>query len=175
MSSTLPAAVAAALKQAKNVHIPAPIVRNGSGSFVFPCRKLVLNYCETSGSSAGFKDFLIARSQKLAHANPAIELIVQPRPSRHPIVRAFYANGRQRVYCVKNKTPDEINTVIERLLGFAGNYNQLWKKPVISNNPSVRGIWSPFNSHSFTCADFLSLQNLQYHDPTGGDFSPTHS
>ncbi|OMJ30095.1 54S ribosomal protein L51, mitochondrial [Smittium culicis] len=159
MSSTLPSAIAAAIKQAKNVHISAPIVRNGVGSFVFPCRKLVLNYCETSGSSKAFKEYIVKNSIELAKKLPMIELVVQPRPSRHPIIRAFYANGRQRVYCVKNSSNDEIENTLQRLLGFSGNYNQLWKKPVISNNPSVRGIWSPFNSHQFSISSPKKSEN----------------
>ncbi|PVU87958.1 hypothetical protein BB559_005797 [Furculomyces boomerangus] len=82
--------------------------------------------------------------------NPNVEVVVQPRPSRHPIIRAFYVNGRQRVLCVKNMQKEEVNQTLEKLMGFAGNYNRLWKKPVISNTPSVRGIWSPFHNEPFT-------------------------
>ncbi|KAJ1897928.1 39S ribosomal protein L51, mitochondrial, partial [Kickxella alabastrina] len=70
--------------------------KNGVGAFVFPCRKLVFNYCERSGSSKTMMEYLQKQAVKFSQENPQIEVIVQPRPSRHPIIRAFYTNGQQK-------------------------------------------------------------------------------
>ncbi|KAI8320616.1 hypothetical protein GQ54DRAFT_312512 [Martensiomyces pterosporus] len=119
--------------------------KNGVGAFVFPCRKLVFNYCERSGSSKSMMEYLQTEAMKFAKENPQIEIVVQPRPSRHPIVRALYANGQQKTKCVRRCSADEIPEVVKSLRDHSGHKLRRWNRYVISDTPSVRGIYSPFH------------------------------
>ncbi|KAJ1834142.1 39S ribosomal protein L51, mitochondrial [Coemansia sp. RSA 2706] len=119
--------------------------KNGVGAFVFPCRKLVFNYCERSGSSKSMMEYLQTEAVKFAQSNPQIEVIVQPRPSKHPIVRAFYTNGQQKTKCVRKCSAEEIPEVVKSLRDHSGHKLHRWNRYVISDTPSVRGIYSPFH------------------------------
>ncbi|KAJ1951358.1 39S ribosomal protein L51, mitochondrial [Linderina macrospora] len=129
----------------KDALIKATKPKNGVGAFVFPCRKMVFNYCERSGSSNSFKDYLQGAAVKFAKENPQIEVVVQPRPSRHPIIRAFYTNGAQKAKCLRKVKSDDIPEVVKSLRDHAGYKLRRWNKYVISDTPSVRGIFSPFH------------------------------
>ncbi|KAI7898835.1 thioredoxin-like protein [Cokeromyces recurvatus] len=128
-----------------------PRTNNGTGSFVLQCRKMVFNYCEKWGSNKGMIEYIRNDLVKFAKENPQIEIVVQPRPAHHPIIRGLYLNGRDKVICTRNLTPKEIKTKVELLRDSSGEkMKDLTKKPVISTTESVRGIWSPFNSNPHT-------------------------
>ncbi|KAI8055772.1 hypothetical protein BDF22DRAFT_672122 [Syncephalis plumigaleata] len=111
------------------------INKNGVGAFVLQCRKLVFQYCERSGSSRGINEYLRTQLIPFAKENPQIEILVTPRPSKHPVIRGYYLNGREKVVCV-----------LQLLRDTSGMKVKVFKKPVISDTPSVRGIWSPFDA-----------------------------
>ncbi|KAJ1861424.1 39S ribosomal protein L51, mitochondrial [Coemansia sp. RSA 1722] len=119
--------------------------KNGVGAFIFPCRKLVFNYCERSGSSKSMMEYLQKQAIKFAQENPQIEVVVQPRPSKHPVIRAFYTNGHQKTKCVRKCVVDEIPEVVKSLRDHSGHKLRKWNRYVISDTPSVRGIYSPFH------------------------------
>ncbi|RKP22737.1 thioredoxin-like protein [Syncephalis pseudoplumigaleata] len=120
--------------------------KNGVGTFVLQCRKLVFHYCERSGSSRGMNEYLRSHLVSFAKENPQIEILVTPRPSKHPVIRGFYLNGREKVVCVRNTEPHRIAETVQLLRDTSGMKVKVLKKPVISDTPSVRGIWSPFNA-----------------------------
>ncbi|RKP39374.1 hypothetical protein BJ085DRAFT_14748 [Dimargaris cristalligena] len=127
---------------------PAPF-RNGVGAFVYPCRKLVLNYCERSGSSRGMLEYLMSgRLQNWAKEHPQVEVHVQPAPSRHPQIKGFFNNGNERSVCTRKLTAEEVEQSLQDLTNTSGQPDFRHKKPVLSNNPSVRGIWSPFHTQN---------------------------
>ncbi|KAJ1794083.1 39S ribosomal protein L51, mitochondrial [Coemansia sp. RSA 2399] len=121
--------------------------KNGVNSFVFPCRKIVFNYCERSGSSKSMMEYLQKEALDFAKENPQIEVIVQPRPSKHPLIRAFYTNGKQKTKTLRKCSAAEIPEVVKSLRDHSGHKLLRWNKYVISNTPSVRGIFSPFHVH----------------------------
>ncbi|KAI8356643.1 thioredoxin-like protein [Blakeslea trispora] len=128
-----------------------PRTNNGTGAFVLQCRKMVFNYCEKWGSNKGMIDYIKKDLAHFAKENPQIEIVVQPRPAHHPVVRGYYLNGRDKVICTRNLTPGQINTKVQLLKDASGEkLKNLTKKPVISTTESVRGIWSPFNSNPHT-------------------------
>ncbi|KAJ2784877.1 39S ribosomal protein L51, mitochondrial [Coemansia interrupta] len=129
----------------KNQFIRPTKPKNGVGAFVFPCRKLVFNYCERSGSSKSMMEYLQKEAIQFSRNNPQIEVVVQPRPSKHPIIRAFYTNGHQKTKCVRKCTVDEIPEVVKSLRDHSGHKLRKWNRYVISDTPSVRGIYSPFH------------------------------
>lgn len=82
-----------------------------------------------------------------ARANPSVEMTVSPRPSTHPIIRASYINGREKVVCVRNMKPQEILEKATLLRDASGEKLKKRRKLgiVSSDNQSVRGVWSPFH------------------------------
>ncbi|KAJ1658870.1 39S ribosomal protein L51, mitochondrial [Dispira simplex] len=125
---------------------PAPF-RNGVGAFVYPCRKLVFNYCERGGSSRGMQEYLTSGLlEAWARDHPQVEVQVEPVPSRHPKIRGFFVNGNEKTVCARKLTADEVAVKVKELTDTSGKRDIRYKKPVISDNPSVRGIWSPFHS-----------------------------
>ncbi|CAG8751115.1 10735_t:CDS:2, partial [Funneliformis caledonium] len=66
------------------------IAKNGVGAFVFSCRKIEFNYCERSGSSRGMIEYLQNHLIPFAKENPQLEVVVTPRPSKHPLITGTY-------------------------------------------------------------------------------------
>jgi large subunit ribosomal protein L43 len=127
--------------------------RNGVGAFVFPCKRIILSYCNFGGSSAGMRDFLRLRLKKFAQQYPEIEFRVVEKPGQHPIVKGEYSTpnttGNSEVdafkqICVRKWNIDVIENKLKLLVSSSGKKLSKPKHTVISTNPSVRGIWSPF-------------------------------
>ncbi|KAI9827831.1 MAG: 39S ribosomal protein L51, mitochondrial [Thelocarpon impressellum] len=118
--------------------------RNGVSAFIAQCKRLDFHYCDWAGSSRGMNAFL--RSPLLAafaRSHPHIELTVSPRPASHPIIRASYINGREKVVCVRNLEPAQVLQKAELLRDASGEKLRREKKPVKSGGgESVRGVWS---------------------------------
>lgn len=56
----------------------APLSNGGpSAAFVLPCKKLVVEYCETWGSNRGMQQFIQSSLVPLACANPSVELVLR--------------------------------------------------------------------------------------------------
>ncbi|PRT56308.1 54S ribosomal protein L51, mitochondrial [Wickerhamiella sorbophila] len=118
--------------------------RNGVGSFVQPCTKIVLRYCNWGGSSRGMRKLLNENIRQIAAENPEIEVVVQKK-SGHPIVQGFYANGNIKSVCVRNYEPSKILEKISVVRNSSGEKLRKYNRAVESKNESVRGIWSPFH------------------------------
>jgi large subunit ribosomal protein L43 len=86
--------------------------------------------------------FLRHTLPSFARSNPSIEITVSPRPNRHPLVRGYYMNGRSKDICLRNLEKEQILKKVEILQKANGERLKTMKKPVISQNESVRGIWS---------------------------------
>ena len=68
---------------------------------------------------------------------------MSPRPSVHPIIRASYINGREKVVCVRNLDAAEVLKKAELLRDASGEKLKRVTKPVSSGGQeSVRGVWS---------------------------------
>lgn len=124
------------------------IARNGVDSFVHPCKKITLQYCNWGGSSDGMRKFLTSkRLDNVAMANPYIQFDVFRKPG-HPILRAEYTNGREKVICVRNMNIDVIENKMKLLRDSSGDQLRRWTKNdnVRTLNSSVRGVWSPLHA-----------------------------
>lgn len=86
--------------------------------------------------------FLSHTLPQFARTNPQIEVTVSPRPHKHPLIRAYYMNGRSRDICVRNLEKEQILQKADILRLASGEKLKSVKKPVGSANESVRGIWS---------------------------------
>lgn len=70
-----------------------PAANGYNGVFHRPCKKIVLDYCETWGSSEGMRSFI--QSEKagpasIAERHPEVEVVVRRRPFKHPVLRGLY-------------------------------------------------------------------------------------
>lgn len=99
-----------------------------------------------TSSSAFLRDQLPA----FAAANPSIEITVSPRPSKHPVIKGTFINGREKAICVRNLQPMSILQKAVLLRDASGEKLKTETKPVKSINDSVRGIWSPYHSGPMT-------------------------
>ncbi|KAK3333148.1 thioredoxin-like protein [Cercophora scortea] len=121
--------------------------RNGVGAFILQCKKMDIHYCDWAGSSKGMNGFIKSILPKFAAANPQIEFVVSPRPSKHPVVIGHYINGREKAICVRNLEPLQILKKVELLRDASGEKLRKVNKPVQSVNESVRGVWSPYHGN----------------------------
>lgn len=84
--------------------------------------------------------------QQVTTKYPATEFRISSRPNKHPILKAYYINGNTKAICVRNLEPAQIIQKAELLLQNSGIKNKKIRgKNVVSQNESVRGIWSPLH------------------------------
>ncbi|KAF8465279.1 thioredoxin-like protein [Kalaharituber pfeilii] len=124
--------------------------QNGLAGFILQCKRMEFNYCDWAGSSKGMKAFLTHDLPNFARENPSIEMVVSPRPHKHPIIRGVYINGREKVICVRNLEHQQILQKAILLKNSSGSKLKKINKPVASMNESVRGIFSPFHATKHT-------------------------
>lgn len=92
-----------------------------------------------------FSSFIRTHLPQFAAKHPEIEILVSPRPKKHPTVTAHYVNGKTRPVCLRNLDTNQILNKVELLRDSTGEINKRVKKPVKSFNESVRGIWDPYH------------------------------
>ncbi|KAI5283698.1 39S ribosomal protein L51, mitochondrial [Ascosphaera aggregata] len=119
--------------------------QNGVGAFVLQCKRIDFHYCDWAGSSRGMNLFLKYHLASFAKENPQIEVRVSPRPNKHPIMRGYYINGREKAICVRNMEKEQVLAKANLLKEASGEKPKRVRKPVSSINESVRGIWSPYH------------------------------
>ncbi|KAL7276099.1 39S ribosomal protein L51, mitochondrial [Rhizina undulata] len=119
--------------------------QNGVGAFILQCKRLEFHYCDWAGSSKGMNSFLQHHLPAFAEKNPQVEMMVAPRPGKHPIIRGVYINGREKVICVRNLDHNKVLQQAELLRNASGDKLKRCTKPVTSANEGVRGIFSPFH------------------------------
>jgi large subunit ribosomal protein L43 len=62
------------------------------------------------------------------------------------VVRGYYINGREKAICVRNLEKEQVLQKVELLMQASGERNKKIRgKNVLSENESVRGIWSPYH------------------------------
>ncbi|AGO10220.1 AaceriAEL321Cp [[Ashbya] aceris (nom. inval.)] len=121
--------------------------QNGVGTFIFPCKKITLQYCNWGGSSQGLRDFLTSkRLVKWAEKYPQIQFEVVKKAG-HPVLKAEYINGLNKAICVRNLNVDHVEQKLKLLRESSGAQLRHYPKNanVLSLNQSVRGVWSPLH------------------------------
>ncbi|TDL28846.1 hypothetical protein BD410DRAFT_760526 [Rickenella mellea] len=119
---------------------------NGHEVFIPQIRKLVFEYCDAWSSSANLRRYIFNHVESLARENPHVEVVVKERPSKHPIVRGFYLNNRDKVIGLKEFDVNQIQNKVQLLLDASGHkIVPLKRKTVVSTAESARGIWSGFH------------------------------
>lgn len=121
-----------------------PLLQNGLGAFVLHCRRIVLQFDKTGGSSQGLRDFLKLRLDKYAESNPKIEFRVVQKAG-HPVIKGEYINGREKAICIRNLNIDNVQNKLNLLRESSGEQLRKRNSKVESVNTSVRGVWSPLH------------------------------
>lgn len=123
------------------------IARNGVGSFVKPCYKVTVQYCNWGGSSQGVRDLLTHHKKnlhKIATENKDTMFEVIKR-NGHPQLVFHYNNGALNAVDVRNHSVDQVTKTVWEHIQKSGAAPFKFNQKVMSNNESVRGIWSPLH------------------------------
>jgi len=109
---------------------------------VWQLKKLIVCYCDHSGSSAGAREFMERIFPKFQRQNPQLELATELVRGHHPHLRGHYVNKNERVVDVKNQNAEEIMTQVMRLRNSTGRKVVKLKTRHVTFNPSIQGTWS---------------------------------
>ncbi len=135
---------------------------------IYQLTKLSLHYCEVGGSSRALREY-IGNGQLIAWAerHPFVKLEVKRNNGHHPTIHADYlTNSEQTMHqvSVKNyETWKHVEEVVQMLANRSGRKITKITKPVLTDTPSVQGVWTPF----------LNLQHEPEFDIDIVDPSPT--
>ncbi|KAF5208742.1 putative 54S ribosomal protein [Clavispora lusitaniae] len=124
------------------------LARNGVASFVKPCYRISIQYCNWGGSSQGVRDFLTQSKHNLgtfAQKNKDTVLEIVQR-NGHPQVTFHYNNGAKNVVDVRNLSALDLAKKLVEHSQKSGNAPFKFNHKVMSSNESVRGIWSPLHA-----------------------------
>src|SRR5690606_35061067 len=119
---------------------------------VWQLTRIILNYCDHSGSSKGVRYFtkyhlkLIFTSELIntgrlyafARENPQIQFVVQLRRGKHPVVMGEWRNGRKFSVECSNDSPEEIERTMYTLRNQWGTKGRKLGRYVISKRPSIQ-------------------------------------
>lgn len=122
------------------------LARNGVGAFVKPCFRVSIGFCNWGGSSQGVRDLLshkTATFHKFVADNKDTMFEIQRR-NGHPDCTFYYNNGSHETVDVRNMSSAEVTKKLAEFIKRSGNSPFKFNHKVMSNNESVRGIWSPF-------------------------------
>lgn len=122
------------------------ILRNGLGTFVHPCHKVTIQFCNWGGSSKGTRDFITSQLDNFAKSNKNIFVEIVKK-SGHPQLIFNYAKDKQEIVDARNKTGSEVLLLLKEYSQRSGNELFKYNHKVMSQNESVRGIWSPMHEH----------------------------
>jgi len=116
---------------------------------VFQLRKLTLNYCEVGGSSRAMREYIgDGHLVAWATARPHVQIEVKRRQNRHPYVHADYLTStKKNIHQVSVKSVDswrDVEFVLDKLANRSGRKVKKFLKPIITQTPSIQGIWTPF-------------------------------
>jgi len=108
---------------------------------VWQMRKVMIKYCDYSGSSAGVRDWIQTQLTPFAKANPHLEVIVSRNPGKEPHVRARYLADGDKALSLKNLSWKQVTMRVQMLRDARPVKLKKWDKPFRST-PSVQGEWT---------------------------------
>lgn len=114
---------------------------------VWQLKKLVVKYCDISGSSRGARELMEAKLPAFQRANPQLEVETVLSRGRHPHLQGLYRNGRDRVVGVKNQSADEVLEHATRLRNSTGRKVLKLRHRHVTKQPSIQGTWMAHTWH----------------------------
>jgi large subunit ribosomal protein L43 len=116
---------------------------------IFQLTKLSIYYCEVGGSSRALRDY-IANGELVSWASqhPHVQMEVKRNNGHHPVIHADYLTNSKKILhqvSVKNyETWEHVQEVVQMLSNRSGRKITKITKPVLTDTPSVQGVWTPF-------------------------------
>jgi len=114
--------------------------RNG----IWQLKKITLTCCKHGGSSRGLREMIETKLPQYQKINPRIEFFIEHRNGKHPFVKGEYVNGLNKVLCVANEPPEDIEKRMDYLKNQWGTFSKTLRTRVYTNTKSVQGPWNPF-------------------------------
>lgn len=116
---------------------------------VFQLSKVTLHYCEVGGSSRAMREYIgNGQLASWATSHPHVSIEVKRRNGHHPYVHADYLTNSKSVLhqvSVKNyESWDLVEEVLVMLSNRSGRKISKIIKPVLTDTPSIQGVWTPF-------------------------------
>jgi hypothetical protein len=108
---------------------------------VLQLEKLSLRFCKASGASAGARAIVRDEIERFATETSSARIAAKVVPARAPRLIAEYRDGSSKEIDVKNRSPEEILTVMRRLRDLATAKRRSFRKPVQTHTPTVQGLW----------------------------------
>ncbi|XP_076469775.1 large ribosomal subunit protein mL43-like [Babylonia areolata] len=119
-------------------------LQNGVGRYICQLQRVTLNFCKSSESSLGMRDFIEKHLLDFTRENPGVVVYVKPRRHRGPTLAAEYLNGGREVIHTANMEVEQVCKWLEHLRTRSGvqivHLSKLWQ----THSPSVQGVWHPF-------------------------------
>mmetsp|Transcript_15697 Transcript_15697/g.15834 ORF Transcript_15697/g.15834 Transcript_15697/m.15834 type:complete len:135 (+) Transcript_15697:54-458(+) len=106
-------------------------------------KQLMIRYSDYDGSSKGIREWMQTRLVDFATQNPSLMIRTEVKRAVHPFLRGIYVNDNKKTICVKNLEVEDIHNYVFDLRNQAGYKvtKDRYKKPVISDHPSIQGEW----------------------------------
>merc|ERR1712137_1105278 len=148
-----------------NAVIPVDIIRhslgNGLGRYVCQLQRLTLKFCKEYRGSLGIRNYIEHHLLDFAKGNPGVVVYLLPQRHNRAYLVAEYINGKKEEICVDKMKDTDIVKWVELLRSRSGQPIHRIKKPWVTNNPSIQGVWSPdmdvpevLNASSLPLAEF---------------------
>ena len=111
---------------------------------VFQLQQLRLVYSEHGGSSRTVRDYISSgRIIEWARQHPTVQVEVRVRNGKHPLVEGSYRTGQPKQTTLRNEPTERIETVMDRMYNSSGRKLKKLTKPIVTQTPSVQGVWTP--------------------------------
>ncbi len=107
-------------------------------------KELVIRYSDYDGSSRGVREWIKRSLVDVARENPEVLVRTEVKRNKHPFLRGVYKNGNEKTIGTKNLDVDTIHDYAMDLRNQIGRKNSSngYKKPVLSDRPSIQGEWN---------------------------------
>jgi large subunit ribosomal protein L43 len=129
---------------------------------VFQLQTLKIFYCEHGGSSRTIRDFISSgRIVRWAMENPQIDIEVKIRNGHHPYVLGEYLTGNPKQIGIKNEDTKRIYDAINMLKNSSGRKIKRFQKPVVTQTPTIQGIWTPMLNLKHTEFDIKYIYDAE--------------
>mmetsp|Transcript_26425 Transcript_26425/g.30240 ORF Transcript_26425/g.30240 Transcript_26425/m.30240 type:complete len:136 (-) Transcript_26425:221-628(-) len=112
---------------------------------IYQLQKLSIVYCEHGGSSRAVRSFISSgRIVDWAERHPFINIEVQSRNGNHPFIKGEYLTGKFKQVGVKNEDTEFLYKTMDMLKNSSGRKIKKLGNPVVTQTPSIQGVWTPF-------------------------------
>ncbi|EGC37460.1 hypothetical protein DICPUDRAFT_30259 [Dictyostelium purpureum] len=111
---------------------------------VWQLKKLVINYCEFSGSSKYVRNILGSSIKQFKELNPQIQVEESVVRGGHPSLLATYESGVTKFVPLRGREEDKVVKHMENLRDTSGERPRKFGDRYVKKTESIQGLWNPF-------------------------------